>query len=81
MGVARAMAADPLILLMDEPFGSLDPITRAPLQDELLRVQGSVAKTILVVTHDIDEAIKLGDRIAVVDRGARVLQIDPPGAS
>ena len=77
--VARAMAADPPILLMDEPFGSLDPITRARLQDELLRVQGSVAKTILLVTHDIDEAIKLGDRIAVVDRGARVLQIDPPG--
>ncbi len=79
VGVARAMAADPPILLMDEPFGSLDPITRARLQDELLRVQGSVAKTILLVTHDIDEAIKLGDRIAVVDRGARVLQIDPPG--
>ena len=79
VGVARAMAADPPILLMDEPFGSLDPITRARLQDELLRVQGSVAKTILLVTHDIDEAIKLGDRIAVVDRGARVLQVDPPG--
>ncbi|HEV2773430.1 MAG TPA: ABC transporter ATP-binding protein [Thermoleophilaceae bacterium] len=79
VGVARAMAADPPILLMDEPFGSLDPITRARLQDELLRVQGSVAKTILLVTHDIDEAIKLGDRIAVVDRGARVLQVDRPG--
>ncbi len=78
VGVARAMAADPPILLMDEPFGSLDPITRARLQDELLRIQGSLAKTILLVTHDIDEAIKLGDRIAIVDRGARALQVAAP---
>ncbi len=78
VGVARAMAADPPILLMDEPFGSLDPVNRARLQDELLRVQASVAKTILFVTHDIDEAVRIGDRIAVVERGARILQVDTP---
>jgi len=77
VGVARALAADPPILLMDEPFGSLDPITRAHLQDELLRIQRGLRKTIVFVTHDIDEAIKLGDRIAVMKDGYLV-QYAPP---
>ena len=66
VGVARALAADPPVLLMDEPFGAIDPITRERLQDEFLRLQADLTKTILFVTHDIDEAIKMGDRIAVM---------------
>jgi osmoprotectant transport system ATP-binding protein len=78
VGVARALAADPPILLMDEPFGAVDPIVRERLQDELLRLQGSLAKTILFVTHDIDEAIKMGDLVAVMATGGRLLQCGPP---
>jgi osmoprotectant transport system ATP-binding protein len=78
VGVARALAADPPVLLMDEPFGAVDPITRVRLQDELLRIQEELGKTIVCVTHDIDEAVKLGDRIVVFDVGARVVQYDTP---
>ncbi|OAB46769.1 ABC transporter ATP-binding protein [Paenibacillus antarcticus] len=77
VGVARALAADPEIVLMDEPFGALDPITREQLQDELLRLQKTVKKTIIFVTHDMDEALKLGDRIAVLKDG-ELLQLDTP---
>lgn len=77
VGVARGLAADPPVLLMDEPFGALDPITRAQLQDEFVRLRSRLKKTILFVTHDIDEAIKLGDRIAVM-RNGRIVQFDPP---
>ena len=80
VGVARALAADPPVLLMDEPFGAVDPITRQRLQDELLQIQAELGKTIVVVTHDIDEAVKLGDRIVVFDTGARVVQYDTPEA-
>ncbi|HEV8298451.1 MAG TPA: ABC transporter ATP-binding protein [Acidimicrobiales bacterium] len=66
VGVARALGADPPVLLMDEPFGALDPVTRARLQDELLMIQAGVRKTIVFVTHDVDEAVKLGDRIAIL---------------
>ncbi|HZG61941.1 MAG TPA: ATP-binding cassette domain-containing protein, partial [Rubrobacteraceae bacterium] len=66
IGVARAMAADPPVLLMDEPFGAIDPITRERLQNEFLRLQEEIKKTIVFVTHDIDEAIKMGDRIAIL---------------
>jgi len=66
VGVARAMAADPPVLLMDEPFGAIDPITRDRLQDEFLRLQREIKKTIVFVTHDIDEAVKMGDRIAIL---------------
>jgi osmoprotectant transport system ATP-binding protein len=78
VGVARALAADPPVLLMDEPFGAVDPVTRQRLQDELLRIQEELGKTILFVTHDVDEAVKLGDRIVVFDVGARVVQYDTP---
>ena len=78
VGVARALAADPPILLMDEPFGAVDPIVRERLQNELLRLQETLAKTILFVTHDIDEAIKMGDLVAVMATGGRVLQYGPP---
>jgi osmoprotectant transport system ATP-binding protein len=78
VGVARGLAADPPVLLMDEPFGAVDPITRQRLQDELLAIQDEVRKTIVIVTHDFDEAVKLGDRIAVLDVGARVVQYDTP---
>jgi osmoprotectant transport system ATP-binding protein len=78
VGVARALAADPPVLLMDEPFGAVDPITRQRLQDELLRIQDELGKTIVFVTHDFDEAVKLGDRIVVFDVGARVVQYDTP---
>jgi len=77
VGVARALAADPPILLMDEPFGAVDPITRAHLQNEFLRLQEQMHKTIIFVTHDIDEAIKMGDRIAVM-RAGELVQYDTP---
>ncbi|OLR95183.1 ABC transporter ATP-binding protein [Actinokineospora bangkokensis] len=80
VGVARALAADPPVLLMDEPFGAVDPITRGNLQDELLNLQGELGKTIVFVTHDFDEAVKLGDRIAVLGPQSRVLQFDTPEA-
>ena len=69
VGVARALAADPPVLLMDEPFSAVDPIVRASLQEELLRLQAELDKTIVFVTHDIDEAVKLGDRVAVLRVG------------
>jgi osmoprotectant transport system ATP-binding protein len=78
VGVARALAADPPILLMDEPFSAVDPVVRAGLQDELLRLQADLAKTIVFVTHDIDEAIKLGDKVAVLREGGVLAQYDPP---
>ena len=78
VGVARALAADPPVLLMDEPFGAVDPITRGLLQDELLRLQAELHKTIVFVTHDFNEAVKLGDRIAVLGTGSRILQYDTP---
>ncbi|MGQ1837695.1 ABC transporter ATP-binding protein [Kocuria turfanensis] len=78
VGVARALAADPPVLLMDEPFGAVDPITRQRLQDELINIQHELQKTIVCVTHDFDEAVKLGDWIAVFDEGARVVQYDAP---
>ncbi|MGE0219539.1 ABC transporter ATP-binding protein [Mycolicibacterium sp.] len=78
VGVARALAADPPVLLMDEPFGAVDPITRSTLQDELLRLQEELRKTIVFVTHDFGEAIKLGDRIAVLGPQSTVLQYDTP---
>ncbi len=78
VGVARALAADPPILLMDEPFGALDPITRDRLQSELLKIQRRVRKTIVFVTHDIDEAIKLGDRVVVLKERSRIAQQGPP---
>jgi len=77
VGVARALAADPEIVLMDEPFGALDPITREQLQDELLRLQQEVKKTIVFVTHDMDEALKLGDKIAILKDG-EIVQLDTP---
>ena len=78
IGVARALAADPPVLLMDEPFGAVDPITRQRLQDELINIQSELGKTIVCVTHDFDEAAKLGDWIAVFDEGARIVQYDTP---
>ncbi len=78
VGLARALAADPGVLLMDEPFGALDPITRARLQDEFLALQRAVRKTVVFVTHDIDEAVKLGDRIAVLREGGVLAQYAPP---
>jgi osmoprotectant transport system ATP-binding protein len=80
VGVARALAADPPVLLMDEPFGAVDPIVRARLQDELLDLQRRLHKTIVLVTHDIDEAIKLGDRVALLDVGGILEQYDEPAA-
>ena len=78
VGVARAMAADPPIMLMDEPFGAVDPITRERLQDEFLRIQEDIKKTIVFVTHDIDEAIKMGDKIAILKQGGFLAQYDTP---
>ncbi len=78
VGVARALAADPPILLMDEPFGAVDPIVRERLQNELLRIQERLAKTILFVTHDIDEAMKMGDLVAVMEKGGRLAQFGTP---
>ncbi len=78
VGVARALGADPDIMLMDEPFGAIDPITRDRLQNEFLRVQETLRKTIVFVTHDIDEAIKMGDRIAILGEFSRIRQLDTP---
>jgi len=78
VGVARALAADPPLMLMDEPFGAIDPINRARLQDEFLRLQAMVKKTVVFVTHDIDEAIKMGDRIAILAEGGVLAQYDTP---
>jgi osmoprotectant transport system ATP-binding protein len=78
IGVARALGGDPTVLLMDEPFGAIDPITRDRLQNEFLRVQSEVRKTIVFVTHDIDEAIKMGDRIAIFKEGSQLAQYDTP---
>jgi osmoprotectant transport system ATP-binding protein len=78
VGVARAMAADPPVMLMDEPFGATDPITRERLQNEFLRIQEDIRKTIVFVTHDIDEAIKMGDRIAILREGSHIAQYDTP---
>ena len=80
VGLARALAADPPVMLMDEPFGAVDPITRARLQHELLRIQNELRKTIIFVTHDIDEAIMLGDRIAILREGGVLAQYDAPEA-
>lgn len=77
VGVARALASDPPVLLMDEPFGALDPITRDRLQDELIRIQRKLRKTIVIVTHDMDEAVRLADRIAVL-RAGKLVQIGSP---
>ncbi len=77
VGIARALAGNPSILLMDEPFASLDALTRSNLQDELLRIHKAEKKTILFVSHDIGEAIKLGDKIIVMDKG-KILQYDTP---
>jgi len=78
VGVARALAADPPVLLMDEPFGAVDPIVRSRLQDELLALQNRLRKTIVLVTHDIDEAIRLGDRVAILNVGGILEQYDSP---
>jgi osmoprotectant transport system ATP-binding protein len=80
VGLARALAADPPVMLMDEPFGALDPITRARLQRELLRIHSAVRKTVIFVTHDIDEAIMMGNRIALLRPGGRLAQYDTPDA-
>jgi osmoprotectant transport system ATP-binding protein len=79
VGVARALAIDPNILLMDEPFGAVDPLVRSDLQQELLAVQKKLAKTVLFVTHDIDEAFLLGDQVVILDTGAVVIQQGTPG--
>jgi osmoprotectant transport system ATP-binding protein len=78
VGVARALAVDPPVMLMDEPFGAIDPINRERLQNEFLRLQERVRKTIVFVTHDIDEAIKMGDRIAILQRGGKLQQYGAP---
>jgi osmoprotectant transport system ATP-binding protein len=80
VGLARALAADPPVLLMDEPFGALDPITRARLQQEVRRLHHEVPKTVVFVTHDIDEAITMGDRIAILREGGVLAQYDTPDA-
>ncbi|EST39001.1 hypothetical protein N566_04400, partial [Streptomycetaceae bacterium MP113-05] len=77
VGVARALAADPPVLLMDEPFGAVDPVVREHLQNEFLKLQAQMRKTVLFVTHDIEEAVRLGDRMAVYGEG-RIEQLDPP---
>jgi osmoprotectant transport system ATP-binding protein len=78
VGVARALAADPPVMLMDEPFGAVDPIVRERLQDQFLRIQGELRKTIVFVTHDVDEAIKMADRIAILNKGGVLEQFAPP---
>jgi osmoprotectant transport system ATP-binding protein len=80
VGVARALAADPPLMLMDEPFGAVDPIRRERLQNEFLRLQRKVRKTVVFVTHDVDEAIKMADRIAILQRGGVLAQFDTPDA-
>lgn len=80
VGVARALAADPPVLLMDEPFGAVDPVVRGRLQDEFLRLQSELSKTVMFVTHDIEEAVKLGDRVAVFEQGGRLAQYDTPAS-
>jgi osmoprotectant transport system ATP-binding protein len=78
VGVARALAADPPVLLMDEPFSAVDPVVRKGLQDELLRIQEELGKTIVFVTHDIDEAVKIGTMVAVMRTGGKLAQFAPP---
>ena len=78
VGVARALAADPPVLLMDEPFSAVDPIVRASLQDELIRLQAELHKTVVLVTHDVEEAIKVGDQVAVFYPHGKIAQIDTP---
>ncbi|MDF2048189.1 ATP-binding cassette domain-containing protein [Microbacterium sp. Kw_RZR3] len=78
VGVARGLAADPNILLMDEPFGAVDPIVRDELQQELLRLQSEIGKTIVFVTHDIDEAFLLGDQVVILEKGAHIAQVGSP---
>jgi len=78
VGVARALCADPPVLLMDEPFGAIDPITRARLQEEFRNLQATLRKTVVFVTHDIDEAVLLGDRVAVLAEGGHLAQVDTP---
>jgi osmoprotectant transport system ATP-binding protein len=78
VGVARALAADPPVLLMDEPFSAVDPIVRATLQDELIRLQAELHKTVVLVTHDVEEAIKVGDQVAVFYPHGKIAQIDTP---
>jgi osmoprotectant transport system ATP-binding protein len=80
VGLARAMAADPPLMLMDEPFGAIDPITRERLQDDFLRLHREIRKTVVFVTHDIDEAIKMGDRICILREGGVLAQYDTPEA-
>ena len=79
VGVARALAADPEFMLMDEPFSAVDPVVREQLQEEFLRIQKEVSKTIIMVTHDIDEAMKLGDLVAVLKPGGKLAQMASPG--
>ncbi len=79
VGVARALAADPVVLLMDEPFSAVDPIVRLRLQDEFRRLQATVRKTIVMVTHDLDEAVRMADRVAVLSQGGRLEQYASPG--
>lgn len=78
VGVARALATDPPVLLMDEPFGAVDPVGRRHLQDEFVRIQREVGTTVMLVTHDIDEAVRLADRVAVLSTGAHLEQVAPP---
>ena len=78
VGVARGLAADPNILLMDEPFGAVDPIVRAELQTELIRLQRELDKTVVFVTHDIDEAFLLGDQVVILEKGGRIAQVGSP---
>jgi osmoprotectant transport system ATP-binding protein len=78
VGVARALAADPPVLLMDEPFGAVDPVVRVRLQDEFLKIQRELGKTVVMVTHDIDEAVRMGDRVAVFATGGRLAQFATP---
>jgi osmoprotectant transport system ATP-binding protein len=78
VGVARALAANPNILLMDEPFGAVDPIVRRELQDEMLRLQAELGKTVVLVTHDIDEAFRLADEVVVLRQGGRIAQVGTP---
>src|SRR5699024_9888089 len=78
VGVARALAVDPNILLMDEPFGAVDPIVRADLQQELIRLRRELDKTVVFVTHDIDEAFLLGDQVVILDKAARIMQVGSP---